>query len=672
MRWTPTLLLAVVALAVGGLVVADLRAPSSAGERPAAVVAGPAVGGAWYCAAGGTGETEELSVVTAAPPSSSSPADTEVRSLTGEPAILDNRPVFPGSARGADVTVDAPDQGGVGVAVRWWDQPIATGRVWRISGQGTGGFVSGPCASSPSPTWYVPGLSTAGGSTAQLHLANPFGSDASVSIRFTTPAGPEAPILLENVSVSASSVAVVDLGEHIPRQPDVGVAVEVRSGRVVVEAVQRLDAAIGGVDAVALVRAAPRLSETWTIPWSLTDPTEDVLEQDPDAPVDDGVGEDEGIDGLDDDGELGTEPPPTDTAPTEEEVSTEALLAPADLTTTEAPQPTETDPDPDTDATVDDEVTPDEDETPDAEDPTETPTEVPGTSPAAVRTASPGAGTASWIWVSNPGEEAAAVTVTLHTADGPVVPDIGDELLVDAGQVLRVDLRGLLPPGQSAAGATVRSENGIPVVAGIASLMAPEIGDPDQTGYTAQLGWPSGDTDWVVPGEQVEDREQVLHLVNPGADVARVDVAVWDGAALRRPADLQQVEVAPGALVELDVTSTVSGAAGMVAYVSTTEGVVVAGRHSVGEEVADWVAHTGVPAGLWSGGGAVLPVDHDPQLIERLGTTGGLPVLEPGEVEPSPSPTPMPTEPVTTEPVTTEPEPATPAPTEPSPTDEAS
>ena len=146
------------------------------------------------------------------------------------------------------------------------------------------------------------------------------------------------------------------------------------------------------------------------------------------------------------------------------------------------------------------------------------------------------------------------MTVTLHTATGPVVPDIGDELLGEGGQVMRVDLRGLLPAGQSATGATVRSENSVPVVAGMATPLAPGATDPDDTGYTAQLGWPEGDRAWVVPGETGEDRDQVLHLVNPGADDASVDVAVRDGAALRRPDDLQGVRVPAGSLVELDLT----------------------------------------------------------------------------------------------------------------------
>ena len=605
MRWSPTTLLALVALVVGGLVVADLGASSSASDRPDPVAAGPAVGGAWYCAAGAVSETDELSVITATPTSATNPADTEVRALHGRSTVVATIPVFPGSARLTGLGVEGVDGASVGAAVRWWDEPTVASRVWRIQGQGPSGLVSGPCASRPSPTWYIPGLSTAGGGTAQLYLANPFATDASVEISFTTPSGPEAPILLENVSVSSASVTVVDLSEYIPRQADIGVRVQTRSGRVVVEGVQRLDAAIGGVDAVALVRAAPQLSETWTIPWAMTDP----------------VAGDAGVAAAQD--ATVTEAPPTTEAPADT-----GTPAP-----TESPAATEA-PTGDGDAT---------------EEPEDT-SGVPGG--AVVRSESPGDGTASWLWVSNPGDQAAAVTVMLHTATGAEVPDIGEELLIEAGQVLRVDLRGLLPPGQSTTGATVRSENGVPVVAGSATLFAPEAGDADASGYATELGWPGGDASWVVPGEGVGRRQQVVHVVNPGADPAVVDVAVWDGAALRRPTELQEVTVEAGALVELDITEVVSGADQMVAFVTAREGVVVAGRHSVGPEVADWIAHTGVPSGLWSGGDVVPPVDHDPQLIERLGTSGGLPATDPDAVAPTPTPgpatppgTPMPGEP---------------------------
>lgn len=547
MRWTGPLLVALVAAVVAAIVAIDLEAPSTATRRAEPMVAGPATGGVWYCAAAATGEGHETTLSAAAPTSSSDPAEVEVATLEdGERQVIATNPVFPGSAR---VTSPTPeDEGGtLGAAVRWWDNPVVVSRAWdRESAESVSGTISGPCASAPSSTWYVPGISTAEGGTARLHLLNPFTVDASVTVTFTTPTSREEPILLQNVSVPAQSVEVVELNEFVPRQADLGVTVRTRSGRVVVEGVQELDAAIGGVEARALAPATPTLSETWVLPWSLGDP---VAEAD-DTEEPDGV-----------------EPAP-----------------------------------------------PAEGEEPTSE----------GDTPV-VSTSSPGNGTASWLWVSNPGEDDAAVTLTLHTSEGPVVPDVG-ELMVEGGRVLRIDLRGLLPPGVATAGATLRSENGVPVAASVSTLMEPEVGDPDETGYTSQRGWPRGAEQWVVPGEAPGDRQQVLHLVNAGGDDAVVDVALWNGTRLHEPSALQDVPVPAGHLVELDVTEVVAGAEQFVAYVTASEGEVVAGRHSVATEGGPdgWIAHVGVPARLWAGGETVPAVGHDPILIEQLGTAGGL------------------------------------------------
>lgn len=578
-RFSPAPLLLGVLVVIGALVVVDLQSPSTATSSPEPVRAGSAIGGAWFCAAGAVGEDDELSVLSAAPESSDAPSDTEVTAFDGARTQMADQRVFPGSARSVDVTeaVDAA----VGTELRWWESPAVASRVWRRDApDAVSGTVSGPCAQSPSPTWYVPGMSTADGGQARLYLANAFASDASVSITFTTPTGPEEPLVLENVSVPSHSVEVVDLNEYVPRQADLGVAVTTRAGRVVAEGVQVLDPAVGGVRARSLVPAAPQLAEVWTMPWTLTSPTE-ATEETP-------------------------EEPPAPSAPTGERV---------------------------------------------------------------VSTSAPEGGTAGWIWVSNPGEEAAAVTLTLHTASGAVVPDIGDELLVDPGRTRRIDLRGLLPAGRSATGATLRSENGVPVVAGASSLLAPEAGDPDQTGFVTGVGTPEADTQWVVPGEGAGQRTQVLHLVNPGAEDAVVDVALWNGSVLRRLDDLEGVTVPAGALVELDVTDVVAGGAHMVAHVTATEGAVVAGRHSVGSGRAAWIAHTGVPSRTWSGGQVVPSVDHAPHLLERFGTSGGLQDIQPGE--PAPSPTPTPTTPLPTPTSTSTSPPGTPTPTTTgSPTDE--
>lgn len=542
-------LLLTVAAVVGAIIAVDLMEPSEATSRPEPVEAGPAVAGAWYCAAGAVGENDEVVVVTAATTASTDPADAEVTALHGDRTLVASHPVFPGSARRTVLPGDL-GEGPVGVAARWWERPVVASRVWRSSlPDGVAGTVSGPCAVAPSPTWYVAGVSTAEGGTARLYLANPFATDASVAVSFTTPTGLQEPIRLQNVSVGARSVVELELNEFLPREPDLGIVVQARSGRVVAEAVQQLDAAIGGVNGRALVRAAPQLAETWTIPWSLMDPVafgdDDAPEPDPDDPDDPDGGSDD---------------------PTEETAAAEQ-----------------------------------------------------GADGSIVSTTSPGNGTTSWLWVSNPTTDAAAVTLTLHTERGAVVPDIGDEILIEPGRITRIDLRGLLPAGLSTAGATLRSENGVPVVASVSTLMRPDVADPSVTGYTSQLGWPEPDTSWVVPGEAPGTRRQVIHVVNPGADTAVVDVALWNGAVLSRPAGLQDVEVGPGQLVEFLVSDVVSGATHMVAYVTSSAAPIVVGRHSVGGSPVEWIAHTGVPASLWSGGAIVPAVNHDPYLLEQLG-----------------------------------------------------
>jgi hypothetical protein len=554
MRLSGPSLLLLVAVVVGGIIAVDLMEPSAATSRPDPVEAGPAVAGAWYCAAGAVGENDDLVVVTAASTAATDPADAEISALHGDRTLVASHPVFPGSARRTVVSGDLAD-GPVGVAARWWERPVVASRVWRSSPpDGVAGTVSGPCATAPSPTWYVAGVSTADGGTARLYLANPFATDASVAVSFTTPTGLQEPIRLQNVSVGARSVIELELNEFIPREPDLGIVVQARSGRVVAEAVQQLDAAIGGVNGRALVRAAPQLAETWTIPWSLMDPvtfTDDEI----------------------------ADPEPDDPAPAPDEPDPEAPGQGTDG------------PEPDADSSI-------------------------------IATASPGNGTTSWLWVSNPSSDAAAVTLTLHTEVGPVVPDIGDEILIEPGRITRIDLRGLLPSGVSAAGATLRSENGVPIVASISTLLRPDVTDPSVTGYTSQLGWPEPDTSWVIPGEAPGTRRQVIHVVNPGADTAVVNVALWNGAVLSRPAALQGVEVSPGRLIEFLVSDVVSGATHMVAYVDSSGAPVVAGRHSVGGSPVEWIAHTGVPSALWSGGAIVPAVNHDPYLLERLGTVG--------------------------------------------------
>lgn len=266
MRNLATPIIAVVILALVGLgAVLDRVAPAPSASTPVAA-AEDAVAGAWICAVGDTADGSTLDLVTVAPLAEGGVPAVLSISTFGDGRALDRESarVFPGSA------VATPVDGGVadlGAVVRWREVPAAVHRQWRVEAEGRpSGLVSGPCQSETSERWVVPGLATAGGAQAELVLANPFGSAASVAIDLTTTDGVVSPRRLENVVVPARAVLSIPLNEHAPERSDLGAIVSTRSGRVVVEAVQTYDAAIGGVEGRSLVAAAPEPAENWTVP----------------------------------------------------------------------------------------------------------------------------------------------------------------------------------------------------------------------------------------------------------------------------------------------------------------------------------------------------------------------------------------------------------------------
>lgn len=267
MRASPIAILVVAAAVVGSLLAYDAIEPSAATSVPDLVEAGGAVSGSWYCAAGDTNEGRTTSVIFAPIPGEQ-PGPTDVVVSTfgeGERHAGGETRVLP-----QDVRVDELPSGqhSIGVAARWWGQPAVLSRVWRVGGADfPSGWVAGPCEPTPSATWIIPGLTTAGGGQGRVVLANPFESDATASITLATPSGFEQPRRLENILVPAGSVREIVLNEHAPQQDDLGVIVRVLAGRLVTEAVQTFNAAIGGVDGATLVKAAPAAATRWTIPF---------------------------------------------------------------------------------------------------------------------------------------------------------------------------------------------------------------------------------------------------------------------------------------------------------------------------------------------------------------------------------------------------------------------
>lgn len=261
---SPWIAAAVVAAVVALGVVLD-DAGNAGSPAPEPTRAGPASSGAWVCAAGDTTEGRSLRLASAVPPDGTAALLAATVFADGEPTLVADGPVSPGAA--SVVRLEEGTQT-PGALVRWWEHPAATTRLWRLTGPSTpAGFVAGPCQSRTATRWVIPGMATAGGATARLVLANPFETGASVRISIATPTGLRQPRLLENIAVPGNATRTVPINEHAPAQADLGLIVTARSGRVVAEGVQLLDAAIGGVDGTTLATAASRPATSWTVPW---------------------------------------------------------------------------------------------------------------------------------------------------------------------------------------------------------------------------------------------------------------------------------------------------------------------------------------------------------------------------------------------------------------------
>jgi hypothetical protein len=154
------------------------------------------------------------------------------------------------------------------LTARWEATPLLMARRWE---QGPAarvqGAIEGLCPSAAAPRWLIPGVATAGGAAATLHLANPSDVTASLSVTFLTPTGRVAPTRLANLVIPAHGRTTVQLNEFAPEEPDLGVEVVARTGTLVVEAVQTLEAAVGEIDGQSLVVAHTDPADTWTLPW---------------------------------------------------------------------------------------------------------------------------------------------------------------------------------------------------------------------------------------------------------------------------------------------------------------------------------------------------------------------------------------------------------------------
>jgi hypothetical protein len=241
-----TLILVGVVLVVGAAV--DVFLPSSPRESGEIVGQRPVTAGTWYCpVTAGEGESAVLTVAAIGRETS-----TVVVTRYRDGKAADDQPVRVAAGSALEVLLPPP-QGTTPLAVRWQGGPTVA--QWRVDGSGDS--AAAPCAPAPSAIWHLTGFDTTLGARSTLHLFNPYGADAVARLRFATPDGRVDLVIADNQLVKAGTSTRIDLVDFQPQQPDLGVTVEVLTGRLVVQGQVVL-----GVGR-ALLRGAPTGAVEW-------------------------------------------------------------------------------------------------------------------------------------------------------------------------------------------------------------------------------------------------------------------------------------------------------------------------------------------------------------------------------------------------------------------------
>jgi hypothetical protein len=171
--------------------------------------------------------------------------------------------------------------GGGGVVEQRAESPAGTSAAESVA----------PCTTETSAEWFTAEGFTAGGSTEQLVLTNPYDEVAIADIGFATQAGSRQPAQLQGRPIAPRSVEVIDLAE-IAARDEAEVAVNVRAtfGELIVGRAQVWQGE--GRLGFAATLAAPALRSQWwfvngdkgegvTERYSLYNPTEDDVEVQP-------------------------------------------------------------------------------------------------------------------------------------------------------------------------------------------------------------------------------------------------------------------------------------------------------------------------------------------------------------------------------------------------------
>ena len=254
------LVLAVITVLLVAATAADLLAAPAAPPPEEPIAQPPASAGTWYCPAV-AGEDEQVIITVASV--GDQPSQIVLERYAEGAAVADEpRTVEPGGQ--ALITLDDADARAP-VTVRWAGGPVVV--HWRVDGDRT---ATAPCETAPAERWIATGFNTTLGSRSTMHLFNPFTADAVVRLTFATPEGPVRLVLTDNLLVESGTTRSLNLGRFQPEITDLGVIVEVLTGRVVAQGELTVDPPQGasGGSGRLLLPAASQTSQGWSVAYA--------------------------------------------------------------------------------------------------------------------------------------------------------------------------------------------------------------------------------------------------------------------------------------------------------------------------------------------------------------------------------------------------------------------
>ncbi len=263
-------LLIVIALLVGAVVI-DRSIDESVAEvvsvplAVSAVADDDAVSSTWFCAAS-TGEQGGADSELVLANTRATPATAIVSLFEGAPQTLIDAPVIQQTIELPALSIESvrlaelvPDSPIISVAVEVDGGGVVADKI----SSGPTGVARTACASEVSSDWVVTSGSTAPGSELSLVVFNPFPEFATVDIDFVSEVGTRTPEDLIGLTIPSQASRVIDVGDVVAASETISSFVRVRSGQVVVEAIQSFE---GGdmPQGLSVISGSPAPSSQWS------------------------------------------------------------------------------------------------------------------------------------------------------------------------------------------------------------------------------------------------------------------------------------------------------------------------------------------------------------------------------------------------------------------------